>query len=77
MDFQIVDETDKPDGSRQLLVNIATKEQVYFSYFLESFEGWCFHSMVKKKEPLLKINIAPNYIKNVYELIDFLKDWKL
>lgn len=77
MNFSIKEEIENPDGSKQLLLHIATEEQVYLAYFLESFEGWCFHSMVKKKKPLLRIDISPDYIQNVYELLEFLKEWEL
>ena len=77
MEFSVVDEEILADGCSRIYLRIPPANQVYLGYILESFEGWCFHSIVKKNEPLLKIDISPDYVANVKELLEFLKTWEV
>ncbi|MEA1971712.1 MAG: hypothetical protein U9N34_00200 [Candidatus Cloacimonadota bacterium] len=77
MNIEVVDEFIDVDKSTILFLKIPKKKHVYVGYILESFEGWCFHSIVNKGEPLLQLTISPDYVNNVKELIGFFKKWEI
>jgi hypothetical protein len=65
------------DKTKRLLIKIPFHELVYFGYFIESFEGWCNYTTVDKKNNLVQIDINPDFINEMEQLLDFLKHWKI
>jgi hypothetical protein len=75
MDINIVSEEILPDNTSRIILKIKAKELVYFGYIIESFEGWCNYTTIKKNEPFLQIDITPEYLGSVKELLQYLMSW--
>lgn len=75
MNFKIVEQTDLEDGSLRILLEMPQADLIYMGFILESFEGWCIYTTPRKKEPFLQLDIPRDFISNVEELLEYLKDW--
>jgi len=77
MNFKQVDQQYLRDGSLRLLLEVETYQLMYLGYFLESFEGFCNYTTPKRKEPILQVDIAPDFIIETQRILALLKDWDL
>ncbi len=77
MNFEIKEKQQLEDGTERFLIRVKKDELVYLGYFLESFEGWCNYTTPDKNQPILQVDVTPDYVKNFDDLIDALKKWKL
>ncbi|MCD4796229.1 MAG: DUF4911 domain-containing protein [Candidatus Cloacimonetes bacterium] len=77
MNFQIKNEKLLSDKTGRFNICIQKNELVYMGYFLESFEGWCNYTTPNKSEPVLQVDVAPDYINDLKKMMKFLKSWEL
>ena len=77
MNFEIKEQQQLEDGTERVLIRVQKDELVYLGYFLEAFEGWCNYTTPDKNQPILQVDITPDYVKHFNDLIDALKEWEL
>jgi len=77
LNFNLRSEETLKDGTRRILLEVASEDLVYLGFILESFEGWCNYTTVKKNTPYLQIDVTPDYAEPTRELINFLKNWEI
>ncbi len=77
MNFKQIDQKKLNDGSLRILLEVETSQLMYLGYFLESLEGFCNYTTPVRKEPILQVDIVPDYIEDTLRILEFLKDWKL
>ncbi len=77
MNFEIKEKQQLEDDTERILIRVQKDELIYLGYFLESFEGWCNYTTPDKNQPILQVDVAPDYVKYFNDLIDALKDWEL
>lgn len=75
MEFERVSSEILTDNTKRVILRVASEDLVYLGFILESFEGWCNYTTIKKKEPYLQIDISPDYIGSTEELLVYLKQW--
>ncbi len=77
MRFDIVSSEILNDKTKRVILKVTDEDLFYLGYILESFEGWCNYTTIRKTEPFLQIDIAPDYINSTEELLNYLKNWNL
>lgn len=75
MKFNITNKTVLADGTVDLIVQIAGKDQIIFCYILESWEGVFNYSTVDKKQSLINIKIAEDFANEAEDVLNYLKDY--
>ena len=75
MQFELISEEILSDDSKRIILKVEPDDLLYLGYILESFEGWCNYTTIKKGEPYLQIDVSPDYVNSIHELLDFLKKW--
>jgi len=75
MDINLISEEILPDNTSRIILKIEAKDLFYFGYIIESFEGWCNYTTIKKNEPFLQLDITPEYLNSVKELLEYLRNW--
>ncbi|MFC1898249.1 hypothetical protein ACFLYJ_01630 [Candidatus Cloacimonadota bacterium] len=77
MNIKIVDRIQLQDGTSRFNISVDDKERIYLGYILESFEGWCNYTTPAKSQPILQVDVAPDFVRNFHKLYEFLVDWKI
>jgi len=77
MNLKIHSETLLEDGTSRILIEIPAAELLYVGFLLESFEGWCNYTTVKKDEPYLQVDVTKDYLEPMHELLEYMKNWKV
>lgn len=77
MDFKITSEKKLADGTKRFFIQVQNNELIYLGYFLESFEGWCNYTTPNRNEPILQVDVTPDFIDEFEKLLCFIKEWKL
>ncbi|MCK4654401.1 MAG: hypothetical protein KAU01_08145, partial [Candidatus Cloacimonetes bacterium] len=62
MDFKITSEKKLADGTKRFFIQVQNNELIYLGYFLESFEGWCNYTTPNRNEPILQVDVTPDFI---------------
>ncbi|MDD3050873.1 MAG: DUF4911 domain-containing protein [Candidatus Cloacimonetes bacterium] len=62
MKIEIVSETTLEDGVKRILLKIAPKDFIYLGYTLESLEGVCNYTTVKREQPYMQVDVSPDFI---------------
>ena len=75
MQFENVSSEILEDKTKRVILQVASEDLVYLGFILESFEGWCNYTTIKRNEPYLQVDIAPDYVDSTEELLDYLKQW--
>ncbi|MCD6176563.1 MAG: DUF4911 domain-containing protein [Candidatus Cloacimonetes bacterium] len=75
MNFFVADREILRDGTKRFMLNVPKEELIYLGYILESFEGWCNYTTPNKNEPLLQIDVTPDYFDDFNKLIRILSEW--
>lgn len=65
------------DGTLRILLEVERYQAMYVVYFLESFEGFCNYTTPDKKESILQVDVAPDYIDDTKEVLEYLENWEL
>ncbi len=74
-DFQITNETELADGSKELLLSIKAEQQVFLGYMLEALEGYCYHTITEiMGTKLLKITVVPDLYEDLISFLEFHKE---
>ena len=76
MKFELISEEILEDNTKRVILSVESEDLVYLGFILESFEGWCNYTTIKKSKPYLQIDISPDYVNQMEELLNILKDWK-
>jgi hypothetical protein len=77
MNITIKDKYTLPDGCTRINLEVTDKERIYLGFILESFEGWCNYTTPQKKQPVLQIDVVPDFWNAFMELLGFLKKWQI
>ncbi|MFO7896149.1 MAG: DUF4911 domain-containing protein [Candidatus Cloacimonadales bacterium] len=77
MNFRVVAENYLADGSLRLILEVKNSQLIYVGFFLEAFEGFCNYTTPQRKKPLLQVDIAPDYIESMQEILEFMQSWDL
>jgi len=78
MNFKILQKESLPDKSLRYIITVKESEKLYLGYFLESFENWCIYSSYKKNDKkVFYIDVPPDFIKPMDELLTFFAGWQL
>ncbi|OQX70479.1 MAG: hypothetical protein B6D62_04880 [Candidatus Cloacimonas sp. 4484_275] len=77
MNFKIISELFLEDGSKRVKILISGEELIFLGFILESLEGWCNYTTVKKNRPFLQLDIPPDFIGDVENLLGFLRKWQI
>lgn len=75
MQFEQVASEILEDNTKRIILKVASEDLVYLGFILEAFEGWCNYTTIKKPEPFLQIDISPDFIASIEELLQYLKPW--
>ena len=76
MQFDLVSQEILADKTNRLILRVDPEDLVYLGFILESFEGWCNYTTIRKNEPFLQVDVSPDYYKNTVELLNFLRKWE-
>ena len=77
MNIQILEAIELQDGCQRLNIGVSKRELIYLGYILESFEGWCNYTTPDRSQPILQVDVAPDYVDDFGKLFDFLTNWKI
>jgi len=76
VNLTIADQTELEDGCLRTWLIIPDKEFVVIGFLLESMEGMCNYSTVRKDGvSYMELTISPNYKEDISELLEFFKSW--
>jgi len=77
MKFHPLEQSYLPDGTLRLILQVEKAHLLYVGFFLEAFEGFCNYTTLQRKKPLLQVDIAPDYIESMQEILAFMQSWDL
>ncbi len=77
MNITILQESNLKDKTKRISIRIPSHELMYFGYFIEGFEGWCNYTTPDKNEPVLQVDVVPDFVEEFEKVLMFLRDWEL
>ena len=77
MEFELKETSILEDGSERIKLFVPGKELVFLGFVLESLEGRCNYTTVKDSESYLQIDVPPDFIEEIRQILNFLKKWKI
>lgn len=75
MNFQILERKILTDKTIDLIIQINSKDQIIFCFILEAWEGVFNYTTIDKKNSLIKVSIAEDFVQEADELLTFLKNY--
>ncbi|MDO9576692.1 MAG: hypothetical protein Q7J16_02280 [Candidatus Cloacimonadales bacterium] len=77
MNIRILDEIELDDGCQRLNIGVSNQELLYLGYILESLEGWCNYTTPDRSQPILQVDVPPDFVNDFGKLFNFLVNWKI
>jgi len=74
MDFTIESSTFLADGSTRYIIRVLPAQLVYFGFFIEAFEGMCLYTTPQKGQPLLQVDVVPDYLQQFQDVLAQMRD---
>ena len=75
MRFKELSKTTLQDGTKRINYSVQPSELFYFGYLLETLEGYCNYTTVKKEE--LQVDVVPDFFEEYKAIIEFMQNWKI
>jgi hypothetical protein len=75
MNFKIIETQELPDGTKRMILFVEPEELFYLGYFLETLEGYCNYTTIKKKH--LQVDTTPDYFDEFIRIIGIMQDWEI
>ncbi len=75
MNFSYHSEIKASDGSLKVILKVPEPEMIQLGFILESFEGYCYYSTINRKESLMQIDIPPDFIEPVKNILRKLESY--
>ena len=69
MKFQIHSQKVLADGTLRFLIGMENNQLIKFGYILESLEGWCNYTTPHKTEPVLQVDVSPDFVTDFDQLL--------
>jgi hypothetical protein len=75
MNFKILETQVLPDNTKRMIIFVEPEELFYLGYFLETLEGYCNYTTIKKKH--LQVDAAPDFYEEFLNIISTMQKWKI
>jgi hypothetical protein len=73
MDFSIVSQNLLTDGCTRFIIRVQPNQLVYFGFFIEAFEGMCLYTTPTKGEPLLQVDVVPDFLAQFEHILSYMQ----